>query len=183
MDPSEQEREQFKAQLQAELESHKAALQQGVKAYEATLANSLAHWTETETRNRQAWLALAEHQRASFRAVIDFASLGIRSLILVNGGAIIGILTFLGNLWTKDDAAAKATAAAVAPALSFFIIGLTLALATSLLAYVAQVGFTEFVREGKPPLWAVISRIAGLLFAIFSAASMAVGAALCIGEQ
>jgi len=36
--------------------------------------------------------------------------LAVRSLILVSGGSVIAILTFLGNLWTKDDALARMTA-------------------------------------------------------------------------
>ncbi|MGE0532112.1 MAG: hypothetical protein AB7G40_14475 [Hyphomonadaceae bacterium] len=64
--------------------------------------------------------------------VIDFAMLGLRSLTLVNGGAIVGILTFLGHNEHM----------AVRPALwagfSSLIAGLALSLIAIVCAYVAQ---------------------------------------------
>jgi hypothetical protein len=48
----------------------------------------------------------------------EFAMLAIRSLILVSGGALIVILTFIGNLWTKNDVVAQGVAQSMATALS-----------------------------------------------------------------
>jgi hypothetical protein len=70
----------------------------------------------------------------------------MRGLVLVNGGAIVGIITFTSSLWARGVASATATAGAVVPALASFVAGLTFALLTSGLAFVAQAVFTEMKR-------------------------------------
>jgi hypothetical protein len=57
-----------------------------------------------------------EHQKAiwagsqtMFRLLGDFGLLTIKSLILANGAAMVALLTFLGNLWSRQgDAQSRA---------------------------------------------------------------------------
>ena len=38
-----------------------------------------------------------------FEAAVEFAILAIRTLILVNGAAVIALLTFVGQVWANDQ--------------------------------------------------------------------------------
>src|SRR5713226_2429776 len=157
------ELEIFKAKLLAELETHKANLQLNAANYEAKLRASQDQWQESTVREREQWLNGVRELRLMFKAIVDFALVTIRSLILVNGGAIIGIVTFTGNLWGHNGPAAKATAQAISPALGWFVTGLTAALLTCGFAYGSQVAFAELARP-KP------SQIAGNAFRLAAVA-------------
>ncbi len=69
------------------------------------------------------------------KAVFDFALLGLRSIVIVNGGAIVGLLTFVGNFNRAADSAG------VWAAFVCFAVGLFAALAAILASYSAQSWF------------------------------------------
>jgi hypothetical protein len=79
--------------------------------------------------------AFLERVTQQQKVAADFATLAIRSLILVSGGALIAILTFLGNLWTKDDAIAQGIAHSMTTAVKWFAFALFMSLLTAILAY------------------------------------------------
>lgn len=88
------------------------------------------------------------------RGVFDFALMGLRSLIIVNGGALIGLFTFLGNF--AHSARTASTPQLYLASLSF-VLGLVFALVAVLFAYLAQSRFVwaeavEAEREGLRPL-------------------------------
>jgi hypothetical protein len=131
--PSDKEHEIFKATLQADVETHKA-----------TLARQLESWKENAAWDRRAWEHSLDWEVSSFKAVIDFALFSIRSLILVNGGAVVAILAFLGSIWGGDNkGGATAVTHAIAEPLGYFIGGLVCAMLTAMFSYLAQVSFTE----------------------------------------
>jgi hypothetical protein len=74
---------------------------------------------------------LAKQQKAA----TQFAMLAIRSLILVSGGSVIAILTFLGNLWTKDDVLARMTAQHLHQSLVLLVVALGLSVLTAVGGY------------------------------------------------
>lgn len=67
------------------------------------------------------------------RAVIAFGQGAIRSLTLINGGAAIATMTFVGNVKTTEESASYA-----ATALLLFSIGVALAALVAGFAYVTQ---------------------------------------------
>jgi hypothetical protein len=69
----------------------------------------------------------------------EFGIATIRSLILINGGAVVAILATIGNIATKNDAIAKKLATAFGSTLLFFVVGLTL----SVLA--AGIGYSNYI--------------------------------------
>jgi hypothetical protein len=75
--------------------------------------------------------------RAGFEAVIRFAELGIKSLLALNGGATLALLTFMGHV-EKAQAAAG-----LGKALMFFGAGAAASVLTALLAYVTQAVIIE----------------------------------------
>lgn len=158
-----------------QIEQLKASLQKEVKDHEARLTSENLAYSETLIRQREEWLHLPRTQLLMFRAVIDFALITIRSLILVNGGAIIGILSFAGNLWGRSGNDAATTAVAIAPALTFFVVGLSCALLTAGCAYVSQACFVELaVPKGKR--FGGYFRTVGVTFAFLSLLGFGLGA-------
>jgi hypothetical protein len=78
-----------------------------------------------------------------FQAAVEFAITGIRTLVLVNGAAVISLLTFVGQVWANDQRNGSAMAHILFWPLLLFLTGLVLAVTTTLLAYVTQMITTE----------------------------------------
>ncbi|WJY20680.1 hypothetical protein QTA57_12680 [Fontisubflavum oceani] len=87
-------------------------------------------------------LALREHERnhqlaTEFRkAALDSAAIAIRSLILVNGGAVVALLAFVGAIESQQSTEIQSSNMAD-PILSFAI-GVGLSVVTAVLAYVVN---------------------------------------------
>jgi len=73
-----------------------------------------------------------ETARTRGKGLSDLAVLGVRSLVIVNGGAVIGLFTFLGN---NQALAAHVFAYGVLAASIAFVLGLVTALLALLIAY------------------------------------------------
>ena len=79
-----------------------------------------------------------------FRAVAALEHAALRPLLLLNGGAAVALLAFLGSIWSasKGTEFAKAkvltTAAAVAGSMNYFIWGLAFAVLAYFAAYMSQ---------------------------------------------
>jgi hypothetical protein len=105
----------------------------------------------------------------------QFAQLAIRSLILVSGGSVIAILTFLGNLWTKDDALARLTAQHLQHSLVLLVVALVASVVTAVLGYVSALAQVYRLTKahsflGRNALWIRIAAIfCGLLATIIFA--------------
>jgi len=156
--------ERFKARLAADLESRKATLQKDLEYYKAQLTAHYDQWRlsiERETRG----------QLAMHRSIIDFALAAIRGVTIVNGGAAVATLAFLGQVWARNESTAQSLVAAATPALFWFLAGVAAGPVTAFLAYVAQAFFTEWRK------WAgEIARVVALLVAIFGVAAFGLGA-------
>lgn len=142
-----------------ELERFKAEAQRDLKRYEV-ISNTL---------------------QMAAKGSIDFAMLAIRSLIFSNGGAIVGIVTFTGNIWSRQPSIAKELSKLLVWPIGLFSAGLVCALLTAGGAYVAQVLFSEFLEnsddgELRPSPWAERVRIASVALAILSLATFIWGA-------
>jgi hypothetical protein len=85
------------------------------------------------------------------KAAIEGANLALRTLIVINGGAAIAVLTFLGGVSSKDKIDFTKVGA-VADTIKYFAIGVACALATMALSY-----FTHFFMTGiestKNKIW------------------------------
>jgi hypothetical protein len=91
---------------------------------------------------------LQEHM---FQAAVEFAITAIRTLVLVNGAAVISLLTFVGQVWAHDQQNGSAMAHILFWPLLLFLAGLVLAVATNLLAYFTQMITTETGLNVIPP--------------------------------
>lgn len=117
---------------------------------------------------------LPEHM---FRAAVDFAIIGIKTLVMVNGAAVIALLTFVGQVWANDQHNGSAMAKILFWPLLFFLAGLILAVVTTLLAYVTQMITTERGGGVIPPA-AMRLRVFAIIASGLSVAAFTAGAVL-----
>jgi hypothetical protein len=75
---------------------------------------------------------------AASRAIVDIALSAIRGIFLVNGGAAVALLAFLGSVWQSRRPSAAAILDAMQPAMADFVSGIAVAVATTGLAYICQ---------------------------------------------
>lgn len=134
-----------------------------------------SHPENLEVEQAKAWHA---HRLESSKAVIQFALVAIRSLILVNGAAVVAVLTFLGNLWTKDSATARAAAQGIGTAITSFVVGVGLGVFTAMLAYISQAAISELAqtKPGTDPYIGTGFRMAAIVTALGSLVAFAWGA-------
>jgi hypothetical protein len=119
----------------------------------------------------EAYRQASELHRLQGRGILDFATAAIKSILLINGGAAVAVLTLLGALAGKsiaNDGGERQTAAliaAVVPCLSRFVLGVFLAGATAALTYLSQVLFVELKTRESREFWGNATRIVAVLFA------------------
>ena len=113
-----------------------------------------------------------EHQRVLFKAVTEFAAIAIRGIVLINGGAAIAILAFLGQALGRDKPLPDGVVAAGMESLMWFVAGAGAGVLTAAFAYLAQAIFAEVGAEtgnktgGSFRILAIVSATTGLgLFA------------------
>jgi len=116
-----------------------------------------------------------EFPQHMFEAAVEFAVLAIRTLVLVNGAAVIALLTFVGQVWANDQHNGSAMAHILFWPLMFFLSGLVLAVITTLLAYLTQMLTTEHGGGVIPPVSKKLRRFA-IVSAILSVMAFAAGA-------
>jgi hypothetical protein len=85
------------------------------------------------------------------KAAIDGANMALRTLIVINGGAAIAILTFLGGVAAKDKIDFTKVGA-VADTIRYFAIGVALALVGMALSYFTNY-FMAAVEGRKLRIW------------------------------
>lgn len=105
---------------------------------------SLEHAKRAHDLNRQ---TSADHTKAA----IESANLAIRSLILVNGGAVVALLAFLGSLESGDSENAVKVDALIVPLLSFGL-GVAFSAVTVVLAYLVNM-FDSDITNSVRLIW------------------------------
>ncbi|MFE4112262.1 hypothetical protein [Kosakonia sp. YIM B13611] len=92
-------------------------------------------------------------QIESFKAAVNIGANACRTFLIMNGGAAIALLAFLGNIWNKNSSAESASA--IATALFLFCSGVLLAGLCAGLSYFAQCFFaSSYLGKRKGYLWA-----------------------------
>lgn len=116
-----------------------------------------------------------EFPQAMFEAAVEFAVLALRTLVLVNGAAVIALLTFVGQVWANDQRNGSSMAHILFWPLIFFLSGLIMALVAIILAYITQMLTTEHGAGTIPAISKKVRRFA-ILAAVLSVLSFAAGA-------
>lgn len=73
------------------------------------------------------------HQEETYKSLMLYGSGAVRYVLLVNGGSVIALLTFMGNLLKSPGPAPD-----MRGALGFFLLGIVLGGAAHLTAYLTQ---------------------------------------------
>jgi hypothetical protein len=154
---------------------------------------------EFDSENRRVMLDMVKtdlHERVRFS--VTFADNALKALMLVNGGAIIGLFTFIGNTAGKPGLLAM-DATGLWVAFGVFVAGLVLALVAHLGAYASQdlymrVSHAQFLHLTDGPTstlrsfnvpprlyrWGHVAQYGALLFAVASLIAFCVGSACAL---
>ncbi len=171
--------------LQSELNKVKAQGQAAVSlaGLEAYLAaqEPLATSDEMASAQQEQALAKARHdlevwkvraplehagRMEMFRSALEAGQTALQSLILINGGAAVALLAFLGNILTKDGPRSfKLSVSTLNVAMLTFVIGVGLAGAAGAFRYLTQfAGASGWIKTGRTLNWlAIASGIASLV--------------------
>jgi hypothetical protein len=87
-----------------------------------------------------------EHEIETYKSLIQYGATAIRYCFLVNSGAVVAMLAFLGQIWGTEQQ--RLDPDQIESAIAKFITGIVLAIFASLLAYVTQF---RLYREGNSP--------------------------------
>lgn len=90
----------------------------------------------------------------------------IRAVFIANGGGVLVLLAFFGNVWQSGEG--RGIIVALVPTLVSFLAGMSLALVTVLLAYVAETGWAShhFVGDKVVPRSLVVLQHGALVVGI-----------------
>jgi hypothetical protein len=88
---------------------------------------------------------------ARVTGAVSFARQGLQTLVLANGGAMIGAMTFVGHVWSGSAQDGADLARLVFIPMALFIAGLITALAANLLAYISQYTINDAAVRGVSP--------------------------------
>ena len=89
----------------------------------------------------------SEHWLETYRSLIAISTEGFRFSALINGGAAVAILAYLGEVSSGSN-----TAPDMRCAVGAFLGGLLLCGTSLVFAYVTQLKLLNELREGKPPI-------------------------------
>jgi hypothetical protein len=83
------------------------------------------------------WGVVSALQKAGF----DVIMLILRTMIFISGGAMVGVLTFLGNLMARGDPTAQRVAAGISNGMFWFGVSLAISLIAALAAWAVSFVF------------------------------------------
>ncbi|HTO84388.1 MAG TPA: hypothetical protein VMQ73_19345 [Methylomirabilota bacterium] len=117
---------------------------------------------------------------AGIGATAELTTAGFQSLVLINGGAVVAVLTLIGTVWSSNKDTAKAMLATAKLGLLGFGAGLAFAILGIGLAFLAQVAFQQSQSvTGKIWRWgaflAGVASLAGFAFGAWSVAAALTG--------
>ena len=109
-------------------------------------------------------------QIENLRGAIDLGKQALKSLELLNGGAVVALLTFYGNVLSRSNAPVPFDKAEVAKGLLCFGMGLGCALLATIFAYVSQL-----VAATTQSRCELHIRVGAVVFGFASAAAFVLG--------
>jgi len=111
-----------------------------LKDWEIRSQFTLEEWKAKTLNDLEAWKGNKEWQHLSSELAINFATVTIKALLLINGGAVVALLAFLGKIWSPDNPASPT----IVPAIAWFLGGTICAVMVGCSSYFAQSFFTHY---------------------------------------
>lgn len=102
---------------------------------------SIEQWKLAHELRLAQYAAEAESNLENFRSVILAGQGALKSLMLINGGASVALLAFIGNLLSKDEHYTLANSIAIS--LIFFVVGVLCGGAAAAFTYLSQLLYVE----------------------------------------
>lgn len=99
----------------------------------------LERWKAQQEANLEAWKAEQQVSMEMFRSVIASGQIALKTALLVNGGAAVALLAFIGNIWSKTQPLAVAKGLTLS--LLLFGSGVLAAAVAAGVTYLTQVAF------------------------------------------
>jgi hypothetical protein len=108
------------------------------------------------------------------KAVLDFSQVAVRGVFLSNGAALIALISFAGTNPDKLKSEYMFWSGLV------FVAGVTFSLFAAISAYLSQLRYAWRKDKNQDPCGAFFWRAAGIIFALLSALSFPLGAAISL---
>lgn len=102
------------------------------KTLDVSLAVFRAEQDAKNTENK----ADSDHDLELFRSVISFAGAALKSAMLINGGAAVAMMAFIGNIWTQGVSALAVTS--LTNSILYFSSGVLAAAVATMTSYFTQ---------------------------------------------
>ena len=103
--------------------------------------SNLAEYRAENERNIAHYNAQQLHAVEMFKSVIGYGSAALKSAILINGGAAVALLAFIGNIWSKEIA--QAAVSHLTSAIAYFSFGVLAAAVGTASSYFTQYYYSE----------------------------------------
>lgn len=157
--------ELLKAVQDMEASGHTQVPIHGIRAFveqfdldeEADLAESKAAADRAHQLQLETWKTRATIQSSTnlemFKSVIEAGGSALRAGMIINGGAAIALLTFLGNALSRSNPEHPLSLAGVNTAMLWFFIGTACASFGYMFRYVCQFAYHEEWRIAKAAHW------------------------------
>lgn len=101
----------------------------------------LAEYRVENEKNIAHYNAQQLHAVEMFRSVIGYGSATLKSAILINGGAAVALLAFIGNIWNLD--VSQGVVSHLTSAIVYFSFGVLAAAIGTALSYFTQYFYSE----------------------------------------
>jgi len=101
----------------------------------------LAKYRASHERNLTHYQAVQNHALELLRSTISYGAAAIKSAILINGGAAVAMLAFIGNVWGKGIS--QAAVQTLTSSITCFTTGALVGSISTAGAYLAQYFYTE----------------------------------------
>ena len=116
-----------------------------------------------------------DHTQETYKSMISISVEGMKALMLLNGGAIVALLGFLGQLANRGQQAPKAVCS-----LAIFVVGLVFSCICFFTSYYTQFTLFNEAKGTKQAQSHMIWFSATFIFAILSISAFAIGAFLSL---
>jgi hypothetical protein len=119
------------------------------------------------------WGMVAHLQKVGYDIPVTI----IKTLLFMSGGAMIGILTFLGNLWTRNDELGRQVAKDIGNGLYWFGMALAASMIAAVIGWIGTYATSHSVAmsffKGKQSKWRYV--LYPIMFLLMVNAGIAVG--------
>jgi hypothetical protein len=137
----------------AGLERYLSDMQESLRANGGQSNHDPEHARELAKRQWESTLEQYKYRAAEslemFKAVIEAGQTAIKSAFIINGGASIALLTFVGNLMTKEGIQSRLDLSGFGQALLVFVVGVGVAGAANTLRYLSQASYGQALQLEK----------------------------------